>query len=76
MLISIIMSDLVPATLNLSVTGNIIMKDAVFWDVTPYSGTDFLTCAGTCCLQLQGSRVRCTGESHYSTGGNVTEMAT
>jgi hypothetical protein len=55
MLISVIMFELVPATLNLSVTENIIMKDAVFWDVTPYSGTDFLTlCAGTCCLQLQG----------------------
>ena len=36
------MSDLVPATLNLNVTENIIMKDAVFWDVTLYSGTDFL----------------------------------
>ena len=36
------MSDLVPATLNLNVTQNIIMKDAVFWDVTLYAGTDFL----------------------------------
>jgi len=44
MLISVIMFDLVPATLNLSVTENIIMKDAVFWDVKPYSGTDFLMC--------------------------------
>lgn len=40
----ITMSDLVPATLNLNVTENVFTKDAVVWDVTLYSGTDFLMC--------------------------------
>lgn len=39
------MSDLVPATMNLNVTENIFMKDDVVWDVTLYSGTDFLMCS-------------------------------
>lgn len=65
-LTSITTSDLAPDILNLNVKEN-MMKDAVFWDVMLYSGTDFSTFHRTCCFHPQDRRVRCMVEPQYNT---------